>query len=68
MPVADTEDHPMSSFTDRARSALSLIEQDEREAGTDQAGALHRLGRDLSTPRAQADGELADLPTGRSSA
>jgi hypothetical protein len=38
------------------------------EAGTDQADALHRLGRDLSTLRAQADGELADLPTGRSSA
>jgi hypothetical protein len=37
-------------------------------AGTDQADALHRLGRDLSTLRAQADGELADLPTGRSSA
>jgi hypothetical protein len=38
------------------------------EAGTDQADALHRLGRDLSTLRAQADGELAGLPTGRSSA
>jgi hypothetical protein len=38
------------------------------EAGTDQAGALRRLGRDLGTLRAQADGELADLPTGRSSA
>jgi hypothetical protein len=37
------------------------------EAGRDQAGALRRLGRDLSTLRAQADGELADLPTGRSS-
>ena len=37
------------------------------EAGTDQADALHRLGRDLSTLRAQADGELAGLPTGRSS-
>jgi hypothetical protein len=38
------------------------------EAGTDQADALRRLGRDLGTLRAQADGELADLPTGRSSA
>jgi len=38
------------------------------EAGTDQADALHRLGRDLGTLRAQADGELADLTTGRSSA
>jgi hypothetical protein len=38
------------------------------EAGTDQADALHRLGRDLSTLRAQADGELADQPTGRGSA
>jgi hypothetical protein len=28
--VADTEDHPMSSFTDRARSALSRIERDDR--------------------------------------
>ena len=28
--MADTEDHPMSSFADRARSALSRIEQDER--------------------------------------
>ena len=37
------------------------------EAGTDQADALRRLGRDLGTLRAQADGELADLPTGRSS-
>jgi hypothetical protein len=38
------------------------------EAGTDQADALHRLGRDLSTLRAQADGELADASTGRSTA
>jgi hypothetical protein len=37
------------------------------EAGTDQADALRRLGRDLGTLRAQAEGELADLPTGRSS-
>jgi hypothetical protein len=28
--VADAEDRPMSSFADRARSALSRIEQDER--------------------------------------
>jgi hypothetical protein len=28
--VADAEDHPMGSFADRARSALSRIEQDER--------------------------------------
>ena len=35
------------------------------EAGTDQADALRRLGRDLSTLRAQADGELAELPTQR---
>jgi hypothetical protein len=34
MPVADTEDHPMSAFTDRARSALSRIEQDERVRST----------------------------------
>jgi hypothetical protein len=32
--VADAEDHPMSSFTDRARSALSRIEQDERVRST----------------------------------
>ena len=32
--MADTEDHPMSSFTDRARSALSRIEQDERVRST----------------------------------
>jgi hypothetical protein len=37
------------------------------EAGTDQADALFRLGRDLSTLRAQADGELAALSTGRGS-
>jgi hypothetical protein len=30
MPVADTEDHPMSSFSDRARLALARIEQDQR--------------------------------------
>ena len=28
--MADAEDHPMGSFTDRARSALSRIEQDQR--------------------------------------
>ena len=28
--MADAEDHPMGSFADRARSALSRIEQDER--------------------------------------
>jgi hypothetical protein len=38
------------------------------EAGRDQAGALRRLGRDLSTLHAQAEGELVDLRTGRSSA
>jgi hypothetical protein len=38
------------------------------EAGTDQADALRRLGRDLSTLHAQAEGELVDLRTGRSSA
>ena len=27
--MADTGDHPMNSFADRARSALSRIEQDE---------------------------------------
>jgi hypothetical protein len=37
------------------------------EAGRDQADALRRLGRDLSTLHAQAEGELADLRTGRSS-
>jgi hypothetical protein len=37
------------------------------EAGTDQADALRRLGRDLGTLRAQADGELAELPTQRGS-
>ena len=36
-------------------------------AGTDQADALRRLGRDLSTLRAQAEGELTELRTGRSS-
>ena len=35
--MADTEDHPMSSFTDRARSALSRIEQDERVRSTTSA-------------------------------
>jgi hypothetical protein len=38
------------------------------EAGRDQADALRRLGRDLSTLHAQAEGELVDLRTGRSSA
>ena len=38
------------------------------EADRDQAGALRRLGRDLSTLHAQAEGELVDLRTGRSSA
>jgi hypothetical protein len=37
------------------------------EAGTDQADALRRLGRELGTLRAQADGELAELPTQRGS-
>ena len=37
------------------------------EAGRDQADALSRLGQGLRTLRAQADGELADLPTGRGS-
>jgi hypothetical protein len=32
----------------------------------DQADALGRLGRDLATLRAEADGELAELATGRS--
>jgi hypothetical protein len=32
--VADAEDHPMSSFTDRARSALSRIESDDRVRST----------------------------------
>ena len=32
--MADAEDHPMSSFTDRARSALSRIGQDERVRST----------------------------------
>jgi hypothetical protein len=34
-------------------------------AGRDEADALRGLGLDLRTLRAQADGELADLPTGR---
>ena len=34
------------------------------QAGKDQADALHRLGQDLHTLRAQADGELEDLRTG----
>lgn len=34
-------------------------------AGRDQADALHRLGQDLSTLRAQADGELTDLLAGK---
>jgi hypothetical protein len=38
------------------------------EAGTDQADALRRVGRDLSTLHAQAEGELVGLRTGRSSA
>jgi hypothetical protein len=37
------------------------------ETGRDEAGALHRLGRDLGTLRAQADGELAAQASGRSS-
>jgi hypothetical protein len=37
------------------------------EAGTDQADALRQLGRELGTLRAQADGELAELPTQRGS-
>jgi hypothetical protein len=32
--VADTEDQPMSSFADRARSALARIEQDDRVRST----------------------------------
>lgn len=32
--MADTEDHPMGSFTDRARSALTRIEQDQRVRST----------------------------------
>ena len=35
-------------------------------AGKDQADALHSLGQDLHTLRAQADGELEDLRTGSS--
>ena len=34
------------------------------QAGKDQADALHRLGQELHTLRAQADGELEDLRTG----
>jgi hypothetical protein len=45
--VADTEDHPMSSFADRARSALSRIEQDERVRQTTAAA---------KTVAAQAEG------------
>jgi hypothetical protein len=56
--------HPLGSI---AGEGTRLIRA-RIEAGTDQAGALRRLGRDLSTLRAQADGELAGLPTGRSSA
>jgi hypothetical protein len=56
--VGDTEDHPMSSFADRARSALSRIEQDDRVRQTTAAA---------KSVAAQAEGELADLPTGRSS-
>jgi hypothetical protein len=37
------------------------------EAGTDQADALRHLRRELGTLRAQADGELAELPTQRGS-
>ena len=36
------------------------------QAGQDQADALRRLGQDLHTLRAQADGELDNLPTGSS--
>jgi hypothetical protein len=45
--VADAEDHPMSSFADRARSALSRIEQDERVRQTTAAA---------KTVAAQAEG------------
>jgi hypothetical protein len=45
--VADTEDHPMSSFAGRARSALSRIEQDERVRQTTAAA---------KTVAAQAEG------------
>ena len=37
------------------------------QAGQDQADAFHRLSQDLGTLRAQSDGELADLRTGRRS-
>ncbi len=45
--MADAEDHPMSSFADRARSALSRIEQDERVRQTTAAA---------KTVAAQAEG------------
>jgi hypothetical protein len=45
--VADTEGHPMSSFADRARSALSRVEQDERVRQTTAAA---------KTVAAQAEG------------
>ena len=45
--MADAEDRPMSSFADRARSALSRIEQDERVRQTTAAA---------KTVAAQAEG------------
>src|ERR1700722_4566593 len=65
MPVADTEDHSMSSFTDRARSALSRIEQDERVRSTTAAarsvavqaeGVSQTVSRKV--PREEAGDEL----------
>jgi len=37
------------------------------QAGKDEADRLRRLGQELGAVRAQADGELANLPTGRRS-
>jgi hypothetical protein len=54
--------HPLGTIAgEGTRLVRARIEENR-----DQADALSRLGRDLSTLRAQADGELAELATGRS--
>jgi hypothetical protein len=61
--VADTEDHPMSSFADRARSALSRIEQDDRVRQTTAAAksvAAQAEGVSQNVSRKVAQGDAWD--------
>ena len=61
--MADTEDHPMSSFADRARSALSRIEQDERVRQTTAAArtvAAQAEGVSQNVSRKVAQGDALD--------